>query len=138
MPGNILVKTQLAGLFFESKKYDEAAKMYREIDESGKTRPILERLLAIYQYQNRVDDALGIYLDILKLSDDQDIFKEFVGYLQKRKSKDDAVKFLEKRQQDIPKALQSSLHLLLADLNSQTKNWSKAAAAYEEGGEIGA
>lgn len=131
-PGNILVKTQLAGLFFESKRYDEAARLYKEIDESGKTRPILDRLLAIYQYQNHVDDALGVYLDILKLSsDDQDIFKEFVGYLQKRKSKDEAVKFLERRQNEIPKAFQSSLHLLLADLNTQTKNWSKAAASYE-------
>ena len=132
-PGNILVKTQLAGLFFESKRYDDAARLYKEIDASGKTRPILDRLLAIYQFQNRVDDALAVYLDILKLSqEDKDIFKEFIAYLQKRKSKDDAVKYLEKKQNDIPKSFQSSLQLLMADLNSQTKNWSKAAAAYEK------
>ncbi len=130
--GNVLVKTQLAGLYFESKKYNEAAKLYREIDESGKSKSILERLLSIYQLQNRQDEALSIYLDLLKLSEDPEVFKDFLQYLQKQKSREDAVKFLEKRQQDIPRAFHSSLNLVMADLNTQSKNWSKAAAAYEK------
>lgn len=131
-PGNVLVKTQLAGLYFENKKYDDAAKLYKEIDASGKSKSISERLLSVYQIQNRVDEALMVYLDLFKLSDDADTFKEFLQYIQKKKSKDDAARFLEKHQQEIPKAFQSSLMLFMADLNTQTKNWSKAAASYEK------
>ena len=131
-PGNVLVKTQLAGVYFENKKYDPAARLYEEIDESGKSRTILERLLLAYQARNRVDEALKTYLDLLKLSEDQETFKEFVQYLQKHKSKDEAAKFLDKNQQNFPKAFQSSVLLLLADLSAQTKNWSKASAAYEK------
>jgi len=130
-PGNVLVKTQLAGIYFENKKYDPAARLYEEIDESGKSKTILERLLLAYQARNRVDEALKTYLDLFKLSDDPEAFKEFLQYLQKHKSKDDAAKFLEKHQQAFPKAFQSSALLLLADLSAQTKNWSKASAAYE-------
>ena len=131
-PGNVLVKTQLAGVYFENKKYDPAAKLYEEIDESGKSRTILERLLLAYQARNRVDEALKTYLDLFKLAEDTDTFKEFLQYLQKHKSKEEAAKFLEKNQQQFPKAFQSSVLLLLADLSAQTKNWSKASAAYEK------
>ena len=131
-PGNVLVKTQLAGVYFENKKYDPAAKLYEEIDESGKSRTILERLLLAYQARNRVDDTLKTYLDLLKLAEEPDTFKEFLQYLQKHKSKDEAAKFLEKNQQNFPKPFQSSVLLLLADLSAQTKNWSKASAAYEK------
>ncbi|MGV8073533.1 MAG: tetratricopeptide repeat protein [Syntrophobacteraceae bacterium] len=130
--GNVLVKTQLAGLYFESKKYAEAAKLYKEIDESGKSKSVLERLLSIYQLQNRVDEALAVYLDLMKLSEDPECFKEFLHYLQKHKAKDDALKFLEKNQQAIPKTFQSSLLLVMADLSTQLKNWSKAASSYEK------
>lgn len=130
-PGNVLVKTQLAGVYFENKKYDPAARLYEEIDESGKSKTILERLLLAYQARNRVDDALKTYLDLFKLSEEPEGFKEFLQYLQKHKSKEEAARFLEKHQQAFPKAFQSSVLLLLADLSAQTKNWSKASAAYE-------
>lgn len=128
---NTLVKTQLAGLYFENKKWEEAAKLYKEIDESGKSKSISERLLLVYQHMGRVDEALQVYLDLLKLDADEDVFKEFLQYLQKRKSKENAARFLEKHQKDIPQNFQSSLLLVIADLSSQTKNWSKAAASYE-------
>lgn len=131
-PGNILVKTQLAGLYFDLKKYDAAGRLYREIDESGKSKSVLERLLTVYQLQNKTQDALMVYLDLLKLSEEPETFKEFLDYLQKSVTKDHAARFLEKHQQDIPKAFHSSVLLYLADLNSQTKNWSKAAASYEK------
>ena len=132
-PGNVLVKTQLAGLYFENKNYEEAGRLYREINEAGKSKPILERLLTVYQLQNKVDDALDVYLDLLALSpDDTEFFKEFLQYLQKRKSKNDTVKFLEKHQQQIPNTFQSPLLLFIADLNTQTKNWSEAAKTYEK------
>lgn len=131
-PGNVLVKTQLAGVYFENKKYDPAARLYEEIDESGKSRTIMERLLLAYQARNRVDEALKTYLDLFKLAEDADTFKEFLQYLQKHKSKDEAAKFLEKHQQQFPKAFQSSVLLLMAELSAQTKNWSKASAAYEK------
>lgn len=131
-PGNVLVKTQLAGLYFENKKFDEAGRVYKEIDASGKSKSISERLLSVYQLQNKVDDALMVYLDLFKLSDDPETFKEFLQYIQKKKSKEDAARFLEKHQAEIPKVYQSSLMLFLADLNTQTKNWAKAASSYEK------
>lgn len=131
-PGNVLAKIQLAGVYFDTKKYDQAAKLYEEIEDTGKSKPILEKLLAAYQARNRVDEALKVHLDLLKLSEEPEDFKEFVQYLQKHKSRDDTLKFLEKHQQDFPKAFQSSLLLLMADLSAQSKNWSKAAASYEK------
>lgn len=128
---NILVKTQLAGLYFDAKRYPDAARLYGEIDESGKSRNISERLLAVHQIMNHADKALLVYVDLLKLTEEQQTFKEFISYLKKRKSKDEAVKFLEKHQQDIPKNFQPSVLLTLAELNSETKNWSGAAATYE-------
>lgn len=130
--GNVLVKTQLAGLYFDNKKYNEAVKLYKEVDESGKSRTILEKLLAIYQIQNRVDDALMTYLDLLRLSEDPDVFKKFLQYAQKQKSKDDLVRFFERHQNEIPRSFQSSVHLVLADASTQTKNWRKAAENYEK------
>ncbi|MFZ2447945.1 MAG: tetratricopeptide repeat protein [Syntrophobacteraceae bacterium] len=129
---NILVKTQLAGLYFDTKRYAEAARLYKEIDESGKSKNISERLLLVYQIMNKVDDALNVYIDLLKISEEQQTFKEFIAYLKKRKSKDEAEKFLEKRQHEIPKAFQSAVLLTIAELSSETKNWSRAAATYEK------
>ncbi|MHC1726841.1 MAG: tetratricopeptide repeat protein [Syntrophobacteraceae bacterium] len=129
---NILVRTQLAGLYFDSKRYPEAARLYKEIDESGKSRNISERLLLVYQLMNKTDDALLVYLDLLKLSEEQQTFKEFIAYLKKRKSRDEAEKFLEKHQHEIPKSFQSSVLLAMAELSSDTKNWSRAASAYEK------
>jgi tetratricopeptide (TPR) repeat protein len=130
--GNVLVKTQLAGLFYEAKRYDDAARLYQEIDETGKTEPVLERLLAIYQAQNKEDEALQVYLDLMKINEEPETFKSFLHYLQKNKSKEEAGRYLEKHQAQIPKQFHSSLLLVMADLNTQTKNWSKAAASYEK------
>ncbi|GLI32805.1 tetratricopeptide repeat protein [Desulforhabdus amnigena] len=130
-PGNVLVKTQLAALYFEKKKYEEAARLYKEVDQSGKSKSVLERLLEVYKQQNQVDEALMVYLDLIKLSEDEEYFKEFLQYIQRYKSKDDAVRFLEKYQREIPRDFRSSLLLFLADLNTQAKNWDKAAASYE-------
>ncbi len=131
-PGNILVKTQLAGLYFDTKKYDAAARLYRDIDESGKSKSILERLLTVYQVQNKTQEAMTVYVDLMKLSEDPEVFKEFLEYMQKHASKEQAVRFLERHQQDIPRAFQSSILLYMAELNTQSKNWSKAAASYEK------
>lgn len=129
---NIIVKTQLAGLYFDTKRYAEAARLYKEIDDSGKSKNISERLLLVYQIMNKTDDALRVYLDLLKLSDEQETFKEFISYLKKKKSKDEAEKFLERNQHEIPKAFQAPVLLTIAELSSDTKNWSRAAATYEK------
>ncbi|MEN6436963.1 MAG: tetratricopeptide repeat protein [Syntrophobacter sp.] len=129
---NILVKTQLAGLYFDTKRYADAARLYKEIDESGKSKNISERLLTVYQLMNRVDDALRVYIDLLKIAEEQQTFKEFIAFLKKRKSKDEAEKFLERNQQEIPKAFQPAVLLTIAELSSDTKNWSRAAASYEK------
>jgi tetratricopeptide (TPR) repeat protein len=131
-PGNVLVKTQLAGLYFEAKKYNEAAKLYEEIDQSGKSKSILEKLLSIYQIQKRADDALEVYIQILKLSEDPESFQQFLQYGQKHKSREEWGRFLEQHLRDIPKAFQSSVLLVMADVNTQAKNWRKASDSYEK------
>lgn len=129
---NILVKTQLAGLYFDSKRYADAARLYKEIDESGKSKNISEKLLLVYQIMNRTDDALLVYLDLLKLTEDQQTFKEFISYIKKRKHKDDAAKFLERHMNEIPKSFQQSVLLAMAEFSSESKDWSRAAATYEK------
>ena len=68
---NILLKTQLAGLYFDIKRYADAARLYKEIDQSGKSRNISEKLLVVYQIMNKTDEALQVYLDLLKLTEEQ-------------------------------------------------------------------
>ncbi len=131
---NILVKTQLAGLYVDTKQYADAMRLYREIDNSGKSRNISERLLQVYQIMNRVDDSLRVYLDLLKITDNQDqqqVFKDFMAYLKKKKQKDDAEKFLDKHLNDIPRTFHPAVLVAIAELSSETKNWSRAAASYE-------
>lgn len=135
---NILVKTQLAGLYFDSKRYADATQLYREIDESGKSKNISEKLLASYQILNKVDDALLVYLDLLKLSEEPQTFQEFISYLKKRKSKEEVAKFLERHQQEIPKGFQSAALLTLAEVDSESRDWSRAAATYEKAIKAGA
>lgn len=131
-PGNTLAKTQLAALYVETKNLKNAAKLYEEIAKSGKSRPILEQMLVVYQGLNQVDKALEVYIDIMKLSGDPDDFKAFLQYLQRQKSAEDAAKYLQAHQQEIPKKFENSLLLYTADLRTRTKDWSNAAAAYEK------
>ena len=99
---NILLKTQLAGLYFDIKRYQDAAQLYKEIDQSGKSRNISEKLLLVYQMMNKTDEALQVYLDLLKLTEEQQTFSEFLSYLKKKKTSDQAEKFLERHEQEIP------------------------------------
>jgi len=131
-PGNTLAKTQLAALYLENKQFDKAAKLYEEINAAGKSVPILDKLLAVYKAQNRVDDALNVYLDRLRFSEDPEQFKDFLNYLRRHKSGSEAGKYLERHRGDIPTAFESSVLLYLADLSTQTKDWTKAASNYEE------
>jgi tetratricopeptide (TPR) repeat protein len=131
-PGNILAKTQMAGIYYESKQYDEAARLYQEIMETGETQPLLERLLAVHQKQDRVDDALSVYVNLLQMSKDPQEFQKFLQYLDKHKSNAEAEKFLRERRKDFPVSFQSAIDLFLANLYTQMKDWSRAALSYEK------
>ena len=137
-PGNILVKTQLANLYLENKTYEKAGKLYEDVAKSGKSKSILERQLIVYKSQDKVDDALQIYLELLRLSQDPQDFKALLGYLQQHKSAQETANFLQKHQGEIPKKFDNSLLLYVADLRTQTKNWSDAATAYEKAIKAGA
>ncbi len=137
-PGNTLVKTQLANVYLENKSYAKAAELYEDIAKSGKSRAILERQLIAYKAQNRVDAALQIQLELLNLSQDADDFKALLGYLQKNRSAQETANFLHRHQGEIPKQFNHSLLLYVADLRTQTKDWSDAAAAYERAIRAGA
>jgi tetratricopeptide (TPR) repeat protein len=131
-PGNVLAKTQLAGIYLENRKYAQAAQLYEEIAEKGKSREILESLLKAYQQQGKVDQAVAVYLELLKLTQDVDHFKQFLAYLQKQHDKQFVADFLARNQRNLPKEYQANVVLVIAELYSQTRDWSKAAAAYEE------
>ncbi len=130
-PTNTLLKTQLAGLYFERKNYDEAVRLYKEVNESGQSATILERLLEVYKAQKKTGEALSTYLDLVQMTEDPKHFRGLLDYLSRSRSPSDAVSFLEGSQRKIPKAFHTSLHLHLADLSSQNKNWSKAAQYYD-------
>jgi len=130
-PGNTLAKTQLAALYVETKNLKNAARLYEEIAKAGKSRPILEQMLVVYRGLNQEDKALEVYIDLMKLSGDPDDFKAFLQYLQKQKSAEEAARYLQAHQQEIPKKFENSLLLYTADLRTRTKDWSSAAAAYE-------
>ncbi len=131
-PDDVLVKTQMAGLCFDLKKYDDAGRLYGEIAQAGKTAPILEKLLAVHVKQNRVDDALNDYLDLLPISKNPEQFKGLLQYLQKHKSAAETEKFIRDHREKVPAGFQSALDLFIAGVYTQAKDWSKAAASYEK------
>jgi len=134
---NILLKTQLAGLYFDMKRYQDAARLYKEIDESGKSRNISEKLLMVYQVLNKTDEALLVYLDLLKLTEEQDTFREFLAYLKKKKTGDQAEKFLEKYEREIPHSFRSQVLVEMAQLAGEGKDWQKAASAWQKAEKAG-
>ncbi|MDR3554040.1 MAG: tetratricopeptide repeat protein, partial [Syntrophobacteraceae bacterium] len=127
---NILIKTQLAGLYFDIKHYKEAEKLYREINQAGESRDISEKLLLVYQAMNKPDPALHVYLRLMKMSDDQQTFADFLAYLRKKKSVGQAQSFLEKHQRDIPAAYRSQTLVMIAELAGSRKDWQSAAQAW--------
>ncbi len=130
-PTNTLIKTQLAALYFDAEKYEKALTLYREVNEAGQSATILTRLIEIYTLQKKINEALAVYPGLVKMTEDPAHFKSMLDYLGKHQSKADALAFLEKHQNNLPKTFQSSLYLHLADLSSQIKNWSKAAGYYD-------
>jgi tetratricopeptide (TPR) repeat protein len=134
---NILLKAQLAGLYFDIKRYSDAARLYEEIDKSGKSKNISEKLLLVYQIMNKTDEALAVYLDLLKLSEEQQTFSEFLAYLKKKKTSEQAGKFLEKYEKEIPHSFLSQVLVEIAQLAGEGKDWQKAAAAWERAEKAG-
>ncbi len=134
---NILIKTQLAGLYFDSKRYADAAHLYQEINESGKSANISEKLLVVYQIMNKTDEALQVYLDLLKLTEEQQTFREFLSYLKNKKTSELAGKFLEKHEHEIPQSFRSQVLVEIAQLASDGKDWQKAASAWERAEKAG-
>ena len=131
-PGNVLVKTQLANTYLENKKYAQAAALLEEISQKGKSREVLENLLKAYQYQGKLEQALNVYLDLIKLTADADIFKLFVQYVHKQRDRQLVTNFLTRNEKDFPKEFQMNVVLMLAEFHSQNRDWGKAAAAYED------
>ena len=134
---NILLKTQLAGLYFDIKRYQDAAQLYKEIDRSGKSRNISEKLLLVYQVMNRTDEALQVYIDLLKLSEEQETFRDFLAYLKKKKTGEQAEKFLERYEQEIPSSFHSQVLVEIAQLAGEGKDWQKAASAWQKAEKAG-
>ncbi|MDR3569765.1 MAG: tetratricopeptide repeat protein [Syntrophobacteraceae bacterium] len=127
---NILIKTQLAGLYFDIKHYKEAERLYREINQAGKSRDISEKLLLIYQAMNKPDQALDTYLDLMSMTGDQETFADFLSYLKKKKSVAQAQSFLARHERDIPASFRSQALVEIAELASSRKDWQGAAQAW--------
>jgi tetratricopeptide (TPR) repeat protein len=134
---NILIKTQLAGLYFDIKNYKEAEKLYREINQSGESKDICEKLLLIYQVTNKTGPALHVYLDLLKMNGDSQTFADFLAYLKKKRSVSQAQSFLERHQRDIPAAYRSQAMVEIAELAGAHKDWQTAAKAWRSAQKAG-
>ncbi len=130
-PANTLLKTQLAGVYFDRQRYDEAVKLYREVNETGQSATILEKLLQVHKAQKKSGEALAVYLELLGMTEDTTHFSGLLDYLDRSRSAGDALRFLETHRDRIPGTFHNSLHLHLADLAGQTRNWSKAAQFYD-------
>lgn len=131
-PQNTLIKTQLANLYLDTQQYDKSVRLYQEILQLGKSKPILHHLLSAYKLQDQVDQALMVYMDILQISASREDFEEFLKYFQEHKTKEELMPFIKGQEKSIPEAFYKSLLLVLADWNVREKDWSGAAAAYEE------
>ncbi|MBZ4659515.1 MAG: tetratricopeptide repeat protein [Desulfacinum sp.] len=130
-PGNALARTQLASLYAEQGRLAEAEKLYGEILQMGRSRPVLERLVDVYKKQKKHDAVLKTYLELLRLTDDPGVFESLLTYLNKNLSPKNALAFLEKNLQEVPARYRGPWHLVRAELASRQKRWGEAAAAYE-------
>lgn len=128
---NILIKTQLAGLYFDIKNYKEAEKLYRDINQAGESKDISEKLLLIYQITNKTGPALHVYLDLMKMNGDSQTFTDFLAYLKKKKSVSQAQSFLARHMRDIPAAFRSQAMVEIAELAGAHKDWQTAAKAWQ-------
>ena len=128
---NILIKTQLAGLYFDIRHYKEAEQLYAEINKAGKSKDISEKLLLIYQAVNKPDQALSVYLDLMNMGDDQETFADFLSYLKKKKSVSQAQSFLLRHEREIPATFRSQALVEIAELASSRKDWQSAAQAWK-------
>ncbi len=129
---NILIKTQLAGLYFDIKHYKEAEKLYKEINQSGESRDISEKLLMIYQAENKPNEALRLYLALMKMTGDKQTFADFLNYLKKKKSVSQAQGFLEKHVRDFPQPFRTQVLVEIAELAGARKDWQGAARAWRD------
>ena len=111
----------------------DAARLYKEINESGKSRNISEKLLVVYQIMNKPDEALPVYLDLLKLTEEQQTFREFLAYLKKKKTSEQAAKFLEQHEREIPQSFRSQVLVEIAQLASDAKGLAKGGLGMGEG-----
>lgn len=130
-PRNVLVKTQLAGLYAEANRWSDAEKLYEEVLELGQSRPVLERLIAVDKKQKKHTKVLEFSLELLRLSNDAQVFQELVSYLQHQVPTGEALKLLKQYAPKVPAAYRGSWHVVRADLATKTENWAEAAEAYE-------
>lgn len=130
-PRNVLVKTQLAGLYGEANRYGDAEKLYKEVLELGPSRPVLDRLIAVYKKQKKHAQVLEASLHLLQLSNDTQVFQDLVSYMQRQVPIEEALKLFRQHGPKVPAAYRGSWHLVRADLATKAKNWAEAAQAYE-------
>lgn len=130
-PRNVLVKTQLAGLYAEADRPADAEKLYEEVLELGRSRPVLERLIAVYKKQKKHARVVEASLEVLQLSDDPQVFQDLVSYLQTQVPAKDALALLRQYSGKVPVKYRGSWHVVRADLATKGENWAEAAQAYE-------
>ncbi|MEJ5349430.1 MAG: tetratricopeptide repeat protein [Desulfosoma sp.] len=130
-PRNVLVKTQLAGLYAEAGRDGDAERLYEEVLELGRSRPVLERLIAVYKKEKKYANAVEASLDLLELANDPQVFQDVVRYLQNQVPTKEALKLLKQYTSKVPGAYRGSWHLVRADLATKAESWAEAAQAYE-------
>ncbi|WP_170920453.1 tetratricopeptide repeat protein [Desulfacinum hydrothermale] len=130
-PGNTLAKTRLAALYADQGRLAEAEKLYQEILRLGRSRPVLERLVHIYQRQKKHEAVLTTYLELLRLTDDPSVFEAFLAYLNKHLSVKRALAFLSRHLKEVPTRYRGPWFLVQAELASRSRRWGEAARAYE-------
>jgi tetratricopeptide (TPR) repeat protein len=129
-PKNVLARTHLAGLYAEEGRLTEAEKIYREILETGRSRPMLEKLLEIHTRQGKVDAALGVHMELLQLTQDPKVFESLLGFLRRHKKAPEAAAFLVRQEEAIPRAFLGAYYLALADFQTEAGLWADVAKTY--------
>ena len=78
-----------------------------------------------------------VYLDLLKLTEEQQTFREFLAYLKKKKTSEQVARFLEQHERDIPQSFRSQVLVEIAQLASDAKDWQKASLAWQRAEKAG-
>lgn len=134
---NVLVYLQLADLYQKKGEWKKVAKIYQSIAAYSDSKDITLSLLQSYVKSGQVDNALNVYLKVLKKDPILATLNDFFSYLKKHKEPAQIVAFLNENSYQIPSALKAPFYAYLGTLEASMKKWKSTIIHLQKAVDLG-